>query len=149
MFYRSGGPSWLWSYGSTSWIYHAYHHWCCEFESWSGRGHSTTLCDKVCQWLATGRWFSPGPPVSSTNKTDRHDITEILLKVALNTIQTNKQTNILPLRELSVYPSICHDIRCILFPSINIYVCSTLFSFLRCLYCIYIYIDIYCRYACG
>jgi hypothetical protein len=30
-------------------------------------------------------------PVSSTNKTDRHDITEISLKVALNTIkQTNK-----------------------------------------------------------
>jgi hypothetical protein len=26
------------------------------------------------------------PPVSSTNKTDHHDITEILLKVALNTI---------------------------------------------------------------
>jgi hypothetical protein len=43
----------------------------------------STLCDKVCQLLATGRWFSP---VSSTNKTDRHDITEILLKVALNTI---------------------------------------------------------------
>ena len=34
-----------------------------------------------------------GPPVSSTNKTERHDITEILLKVALNTIkQTNKPT---------------------------------------------------------
>jgi hypothetical protein len=32
------------------------------------------------------RWFSPGTPVSSTNKTDRHDMTEILLKVALNTI---------------------------------------------------------------
>jgi hypothetical protein len=32
------------------------------------------------------QWFSPGPPVSSTNKTDRHDIAEILLKVALNTI---------------------------------------------------------------
>jgi hypothetical protein len=30
--------------------------------------------------------FSPGFPVSSTNKTDRHDITEILLNVALNTI---------------------------------------------------------------
>jgi hypothetical protein len=30
--------------------------------------------------------FSPGTPVSSTNKTDRHDIAEILLKVALNTI---------------------------------------------------------------
>jgi hypothetical protein len=36
---------------------------------------STTICDKVCQLLATGRWFSPGPPASSTNITDRHDIT--------------------------------------------------------------------------
>jgi hypothetical protein len=35
--------------------------------------------------LAAGRWFSPGTPVSSTNKTDIYDITEILLKVALNT----------------------------------------------------------------
>jgi hypothetical protein len=35
---------------------------------------------------------TPGTPVSSTNKTDRHDVTEVLLKVALNTIkQTNKQ----------------------------------------------------------
>jgi hypothetical protein len=33
--------------------------------------------------------LSPGSPVSSTNKTDRHDITEILLKVALNTINPN------------------------------------------------------------
>jgi hypothetical protein len=36
----------------------------------------TTLSDKVCHWLATSRWFSPGTPVSSTsNKTDRLDIT--------------------------------------------------------------------------
>jgi hypothetical protein len=42
----------------------------------------TTLCDKVCQWLATGRCCFPGNPVSSTNKTNRHHITEILLKVA-------------------------------------------------------------------
>jgi hypothetical protein len=33
-----------------------------------------------------GRWFSPGTPVSSTNKTNCHDIAEILLKVALNAI---------------------------------------------------------------
>ena len=46
----------------------------------------TTVCDKVCQWLAAGRWFSP---VSSTNKTDCHNITEIVLKVALNTINLN------------------------------------------------------------
>ena len=50
----------------------------------------TTLCDKVGQWLATGRWFSPGTAVSSTNKTVRHDITEILLKVALTTITLTK-----------------------------------------------------------
>ena len=47
----------------------------------------TTLCNKVCQWLTPGRWFSLGTPVSSTNKIDRHDITEIVLKVALNTIK--------------------------------------------------------------
>jgi hypothetical protein len=45
-----------------------------------------TLCDKACQWLAAGRWFSPDPPVSSINKTDCHNITEILLKVALHYI---------------------------------------------------------------
>ena len=50
------------------------------------RGVLDTLCKKVCQWLATGRWLSLGTPVSPTNKTDRHDITDILLKVALNTI---------------------------------------------------------------
>ena len=49
----------------------------------------TTLCDKVCQWLAAGQWFSLDIPVSSTNNTDRHDIAEILLKVALNTITLN------------------------------------------------------------
>ena len=47
----------------------------------------TTLYDKVCQLFATGRWFSWSTMVSSTNKTNRHDITEILLKVALSTIK--------------------------------------------------------------
>ena len=42
--------------------------------------------NNICQWLATRRWFSPVTPVSPTNKTDQHDVTEILLKVALNTI---------------------------------------------------------------
>jgi hypothetical protein len=50
---------------------------------------STLGQDEVCNIM----WISPGPPVSSTNKTDSHDITEIWLKVALNTTkQTNKQT---------------------------------------------------------
>ena len=50
------------------------------------------LCDQVCQWLAEGRWFSPSTPVSFTNKTDPHDITEILLKVELKTIQPTNQS---------------------------------------------------------
>jgi hypothetical protein len=40
--------------------------------------------------LAHGRWFSPRTPTSSTTKTGRHDIAEILLKVALNTINQIK-----------------------------------------------------------
>jgi hypothetical protein len=35
---------------------------------------------------------SPGTPIFSTNKTDRHDITEILLILELNTINHNKPT---------------------------------------------------------
>jgi hypothetical protein len=45
----------------------------------------TAANDKVYQLLAQGRWFSPGTPASSTTKTGRHDIAEILLKVAWNT----------------------------------------------------------------
>jgi hypothetical protein len=82
------GPSW--SHGS--WIYN---YLCNQFLSpltlWVRiplrRGvFGTSLCNKVCQWLTAGRWFSLGTPVSSTNKTNRHGITEILLKVALSTI---------------------------------------------------------------
>ena len=87
------GLSWPWSYGS--WIYNLLCNQCLSpLMLWvriSIRARYTTLCDKVCQWLATGLWFSPGPTVSPTNKTDCHNITEILLKVVLNTInQTNK-----------------------------------------------------------
>jgi len=49
------------------------------------RTRLATASDKVYQLLAHGRWFSPGTPASSTTKTGRHDIAEILLKVALNT----------------------------------------------------------------
>ena len=72
---------------TTIYAISAYHPLSCEFESCSWRGVlDTTLCDKVCQWLASGRLFSPSTTVSSTNKTDCHEITKILLKVVLNTI---------------------------------------------------------------
>jgi hypothetical protein len=49
--------------------------------------------DKAYQLLAHGRWFSPGTPASSTTKTGCHDITGILLKVALNTKKSINQSN--------------------------------------------------------
>ena len=63
----------------------AYHH----LKVWvriSIRARCTTFCDKVSQWLVTGSWLSLSTLVSFTNKTDRHDITGLLLKVVLNTI---------------------------------------------------------------
>jgi hypothetical protein len=63
---------------TTTCAFSDYHHLSCEFESLSWRGVlDTILCDE-------------GTLVSSTNKTDRHDIAEILLKVALNTINQTK-----------------------------------------------------------
>jgi hypothetical protein len=44
--------------------------------------------------FANGRWFSSSTPSSSTIKTGRHDLAEILLKVALNTINPINQSNI-------------------------------------------------------
>ena len=55
--------------------------------SWFGLDHWKT--PKVYQLLAQGRWFSQGTTASSTTKTGRHDIAEILLKVALNTKNSN------------------------------------------------------------
>jgi hypothetical protein len=43
------------------------------------------------QFLAHGRRFSPGISASSTTKTGRHDIAEILLKVALKHKKSNKK----------------------------------------------------------
>ena len=50
----------------------------------------------IYQLLAHGRWFSSCTPASSTPKTGRHDIAEILLKVALTTI--NQLNQIKPLK---------------------------------------------------
>ena len=104
---------WSWSYGS--WIYN-YMYLCNQYLSpltwwvWiplrQGVLH-TTLCDKVCQWLETVLWFSMGTLVSSTNETDCHDITEILLNVALNTITLTLYLNEKNCIESEYYVNIC------------------------------------------
>jgi len=58
--------------------------------------------DKVYQLLAHGRWFSLDTPTSSTTKTDRHDIAEILLKVA----KINQSINITEI-EIDEYTHVC------------------------------------------
>jgi hypothetical protein len=104
------GLSWSWLYGS--WIYnYLCNQWQSSLKLWvRWRGVlDTTLCDKVCKWLATRQWFSQGTPISSTNKTDCHDINEILLKVVLNTI--NQSNLIETWWEFRLYFTIFDNIR--------------------------------------
>jgi hypothetical protein len=63
----------------------AYHHWCCEFESRLGWGVKHYVIKFVSDLRQAGG-FLRVLPVSPINKSDRHDITEMLLKV-LNTIK--------------------------------------------------------------
>jgi len=86
--YVSWGPSWSWSCGSC--LSNRYLSSLMLWVQISITPRCTTLCDKVYQLQATDRWFSPGPPVFSTNKTDLHDINEILLKMAINIIKPTK-----------------------------------------------------------
>jgi hypothetical protein len=77
------GQSWPCSYGS--WIFNYLCNQCLSsLMLWvriSIRARCTTLSNKVYQWLATGRWFSPGSPVSSTSR-----FIIILIKNAFNNI---------------------------------------------------------------
>jgi hypothetical protein len=87
------GPSWPWSYGS----------WILQVPMQSvpittdvvssnlDQGKVDKLCDKVCQWLVTGQWFST---VSSTNKTDRYS--RNIVESGVKHHQTKKQTNWFP-----------------------------------------------------
>ena len=62
-----------------------------NYKKWCTR--LASACDKVYQLLAHGRWFSLGTMASSTTKFGRHNITEILLKVALKHQKSNQIIN--------------------------------------------------------
>jgi hypothetical protein len=78
-----------WSY--TSWIYNSLWNQCLSpLMLWVLAPFVTKRTRYSIMWKnwsVTGLWFSLGILVSSTNATERHNITEILLKVALNTIK--------------------------------------------------------------
>ena len=71
-----------------------YNKWCTRLAAAS---------DKAYQLLAHGRLFSPDTPASSTTKTSRHDIAEILLKVALDTNNQIKSQTVIKQICLKIY----------------------------------------------
>ena len=75
--------------------------------------------DKASQLLAHGRWFSSGTPASFPTKTGRHDIAEILLKVALNAINQIKYNNVIGQSER--FPAL-HSMQTIQPPSGLVYI---------------------------
>ena len=104
--------SWSWSHGS--WIYNYLCNQCpSPLKLWVLTLFMARCTQYNIMWLATGQWFSPGTPVSSTNKTDGHDKTEILLKATFNIItlthpfiKFKKNINILPLQLYRVHSTI-------------------------------------------
>ena len=83
------GPSWLWLYGS--WIHNCLCNQCLSPLKLWVRIPLMTRCTRYnIMWNS----LSVTTPVSSTNKTDFNDITEILLKVALNTITLSLLCNV-------------------------------------------------------
>ena len=96
---NSEGPGWL--NELDSWITLTTHARLSPIRRGFAPAFVKTMCtrlaasDKVYQVLAHGRWFFSGTPASSTTKTGYHDIVEILLKVALNTINKVKSNHTL------------------------------------------------------
>ena len=70
---------------TTTYAISANHHQCCEFEFRSGQSVQHYVIKVVSDLVVF-----PGTPVSSTNNAHHHDKTDILLKVALNTIKPNR-----------------------------------------------------------
>ena len=75
----------------------AYPHWSCEFKSPSDEVSSMQyyVIKFVSDLRQVGGFLKVlTTPVSSTNKTDHHNITEILLKVAINTITITQMNSL-------------------------------------------------------
>jgi hypothetical protein len=81
------------------------------------------VINKVCQWLAAGQWFSVGTSVSSSNKTDHHDIAEILFQTGVK--HHNRNTNH-TFKLLNAYQSILrkHLISYVISKPSNLYLLS-------------------------
>jgi hypothetical protein len=106
-------------------IKHYDFHWNCSWREVL----DTTLCDKVSHWLTAGRWFSPNTLVSSTNKTNHHDITEILLKIALEWIIVHRHYIVSPSPRFSLFMAIILSVLRLVFPYLWPLYCLSFISF--------------------
>jgi hypothetical protein len=125
------GAVWWWSY--RSWVFNYLCSQCLSplvVSSWCSV-LDTTLCDKVCQWLVTGWWFSPGTPVSSTNKTDRHDITEIFMSFS-NSLYSYQKCDLVQSTGLSLSNSLYSYQKCDLVQSTGLSLSISLYSYQKC-----------------
>jgi hypothetical protein len=73
--------------------------------------------------LAHGRWFSLGTSASSTTKTGRHDIADILRKVTLKHQKSNQKSNQEALGGQSTV-SVIKQLILTFIPQINLKLCS-------------------------
>ena len=96
----------------------------------------------VIKFVIDLQWFSLGSLVSSTNITDSHDITEILLKVALSTsnqAKTLRKPLLIPLQkgncDIKCFPHLCICPSCILCPfnNLSLLLCNSFRVFAQCL----------------
>jgi hypothetical protein len=97
-------PSWSWSY--SRWIYYYLCNQCLSPLTWvwtplKQAELDTTLCDTVCQWLAAGRWFAPGTPVSSINYL-QVGFVFVVLNATYNNISVISWRSVLLLEETGV-----------------------------------------------
>ena len=121
----------MWTEFTTTYAVSAYYHWCCEFKSRSGQSvqhYVIKFVSDIPRQVSDFLWAL----VSSTNKADRHDITEILLIVALNTIKLTNQIKLhvymqKPQHQATIY---------------NVSVISLEKSF-QCFICTYMYMHLY------
>ena len=107
--------------------------------------------DKVYLLLAHGRWFSPGTPSSSTTKAGCHDLTEILLKVALKHQKSNQSNQIIYCIILVLYLYYTILVLYIYCTILVLYIyCTILVLYIYCtilvlyIYCTILVLSIYC-----
>jgi hypothetical protein len=108
----------LTTHTSLSPIWHGFAHGFVNYKKECTR--LAAASNKVHQLPAHGQWFSPGTPTSSTTKTGRHAIAEIMLKVALNTKNQSINQSVLCVvfcRPLFIFLSFFPFDNCIVCPS--------------------------------